>query len=297
MANKYVKISTLLILMLALTLPAQLRAQEKTATFAIKGKISGSFDDAPQNVQAVFHALIAALRGELRPDHFGPVVFDGDNLLRVRKAEGTFYAGFDVKSIQVSYLGHKPDDTIQLIGKILWEDTNHRRAATAFTVSFETRHNLTLIKHAAVSRIPPNMPRVITFLVPEKKVKKELTVAKKGYLPLLELIAKNSISPNNPPFFSRGKQDYLLFTFSLDRLARGGRMDYILGNNDPETGIRPKHQKLIDYAGWQVLTMALRFNLREKNPPEYRVFYTPTPKHPLLDRKPYLVSSFRLSAK
>ncbi len=289
---------TLLTLAILFVSPGQLKAEDTAAnTFAIKGKISGSIEDAPQNVQDVLYALITALRGELRPDHFGPVVFDGDNLLRIRKAEGTFYAGFDVKSIQISYIGHKPDNTVQFIGRILWEDAHQRRAATAFTVAFSSHPDFTLIKHAAVSRMPPNTPRVVTFLVPEKKVQKKLKVAKEGYIPLLELVAKNAVSPDNPPFFLRGKHDYLLFTFSLDRLAKGGRIDYIIGGDKPEKGIRPKQQKRIDYAGWQVLILATTLNIRDKNSPQYRVFYTPTAGHPRLERKPYLVSAFKLSGK
>lgn len=293
MTTKYIMI---LIFFLQLVLPCQLWAQEDHKAIIVEGEIRGSFDEAPENVQFALQALIAALRGEIRPDQFGPVIFEGDSLLRVRKAEGTFYAGFDVQSIQISYINKQAENTLQFIGRIIWEDLNQRRAATAFTLVFETRENFILIKDAKVTRMPPNMPRILVFLVEEDAVKEQLKVAKDGYLPLLELISKKSVRLDNPAALPKGKQDYMLFAFSLDRLARGERIDYIIGDGDPKTDIRPKEQKLINYSGWQVLVLATTFDLKEKQPPLYRVFYTPK-DHPLLETKPHQAVAFKLEPK
>jgi hypothetical protein len=277
--------------------PAPLLAQKSTDTIQITGETRGAFDQAPQDVQYALKALIAALRGEFRPNQFGPVLFSGDLLLKVRKAEGTFYSGFDVKSIQISYIDRSVNNTLQLVGLIRWEDINRRRAATAFTITFTLGESFITIKDVMVTRMPPNMPRLLVFLVPEKSVKKQLKLAKKGYLPLLELVTKNSLKLDDPASLPKGKQNYLLFTFSLDRLARGERIDYIIGNGDAKTDIRPKEQKLINYSGWPVLILAISFDLNEKNPPLYRVFYTPNKNHPRLQPKPQKVIAFKLKAQ
>ena len=285
------------ILCLPLLLVSPLWAENKTETIVIKGETRGSFEQAPEEVQFALKALIAALRGEVRPDQFGPVLFDGDLVLRIRNAEGTFYKGFDVKSIQISSITRQADAILQLTGRILWQDQNKRRAATAFALKFKTTAQHILILDAMVTRMPPNMPRMLVFLVPESAVKNKLTIAQKGYLPLLELITKKAIQLEKPSSAPRGTQDYLLFAFSLDRLAKGERIDYIIGDGDAKTDMRPKEQTLLNYSGWPVLVLASRFDLKEKKPPLYRIFYTPSSTHPMLDSKPYQALQFTLSAK
>jgi len=296
---KTAKYSILLVILAAcavIIFPGRLSAQKNDNFFVIKGEISGAFEQAPEEVQLVMQALIAALRGEFRADQFGPVLFEENSLLQVRKAEGTFYRGFDVDSIQISYINQQPDGTFQFIGRIIWQDKILRRAATSFSLIFKTAPNFIRIKNAVVARMPPNMPRVMVFLVLEKNVKKQLKVARKGYLPLLELVSENAVHLDQPSSFPRGKQRYLLFTFSLDRLAGEERIDYIIGDGDPENDIRPKQQKLINYSGWPVLVLASTFDLKEKEPPLYRIFYTPSQNHPRL-LKPQQVAAFTLTGK
>ncbi|MCK5915449.1 MAG: hypothetical protein KAG92_04870, partial [Deltaproteobacteria bacterium] len=294
MQNKYPTLFIALIIWATLIVASPLLAQENSDAFVITGEINGAFDQAPQEVQLALKALIAALRGKIQPDQFDPVLFPGDVLLKVRKAEGTFYSSFDVDSIQISYINHQSDDSLQLIGLIRWEDPNQRRAGTAFSITYKTNPNFIMIKDAVVTRMPPNMPRVLVFLVPENAVKKQLKIAKDGYLPLLKLISEKSVRLNDSAPLPKGKQNYMLFAFSLDRLARGERIDYIIGDGDAKTDIRPKEQKLINYSGWQVLVLATTFDLKEKKPPLYRVFYTPNKNHPTLESKPQQAAAFTL---
>lgn len=141
------------------------------------------------------------------------------------------------------------------------------------------------------------MPRIAVFLVKEKTVKKKLKVAQQGYVALLKLISENAIKLNDQASLPRGKQDYLLFAFSLDRLARGERIDYIIGNGDPENDIRPGKQKRLNFSGWPVLALASTFDLAAERPPLYRIFYTPNNAHPKLEAKPHQITAFTLTAK
>jgi hypothetical protein len=297
MTAKYSTWFMALIICFVIITPCRLFAEEDAKPLVVSGEVRGAFDQAPRNVQLVIKALIAALRGEVQPDRFGPVLFQGDILVRLHKAEGVFYRGFDVNSIQISYIHRQPDGTFQFIGRIIWEDQNRRRAATSFSILFKTTPNYILVKDAAVARMPPNSPRLLVFLVPEKDVKDQLKKAKNGYLSLLETVSAKAVQLTDSVSLPRGKHDFLVFAFSLDRLAPGERLDFIIGDGDFKTDRRPKYQKLINYSGWPVLVLAATFDLRETKPPLYRVFYTPSEDHPLLEPKPYPVFEFTLAAK
>ena len=297
MTSKYLKLLLAIVLSSFLLCSASLLAESQNGMIAVTGKINGTFEKAPQEYQAVLQALIAALRGETRPKEFGPVLFEGDSLMNVRGEEKTFLRLFDVESIQLAFIEKQDDGTTRFIGNIFWQDQAQRATATAFSVTFQVTPNVILIKQANAMRLPPNMPRIAIFLVKEKAVKKQLKVAQEGYVALLKLISKNAIKLNDQASLPRGKQDYLLFAFSLDRLAKGERIDYIIGNGDPDNDIRPGKQKHLNFSGWPVLALASTFDLAAEMPPVYRVFYTPTKAHPKLEAKPHQAAAFTLTAK
>lgn len=260
----------------------------------VRGNIKGKFTEAPADMQAAIVGLVTALRGDVDQKAFGPVLFEGDLVQRLRTSDTTFYQGFDVTGVRLSFIGQEPDKSQRLLGIIDWADKNKRAAATAFMVKYRTTPEALLVSEAAVDRVPPNQPRVVFFVVEQEKLQDRLNVASEGYLPLLKLVAENAVRLDKKSRKNKGMKNYLVFGFSLDRLGKGEHLDFIVGTGDAEQDVRPKQQKLIDYSGWPVLVMGASFDLWDKIPPVYRVFYTPSIHHPLMKPKPVQVARFTL---
>lgn len=159
-------------LSLSLLCPTLLLAAPQNEMFVVKGKITGDFEKAPQEYQAVLQAVIAALRGETRPKEFGPVLFEGDALINLRGEEKTFLSQFDVESIQLAYIGKEEDGTTQFIGNIFWQDQAKRAAATAFSVTFQVTPNVILVKKLMPHVCHPICPVSLYFSSKRKRLKR-----------------------------------------------------------------------------------------------------------------------------
>jgi hypothetical protein len=264
----------------------------------VPGTTELAFDKAPDEAKTLLNAIAGALRGETAIDAFGPVTFEDPVLQNLHNIEPFDYAGLSVTNFQIRLVQiDEATDSKTVAGIIHWFDEDTKlSAATSFGVVYRPIGGTLFIHDLRVAPVPPSQPRIALVLVPKDRIRGTLEAS--GSFPdLLRLALENGIRLEDTQ--DGGIANYAVLAFSLDRLARGDRLDLLLNlrknAEDTREPLRPPFQKLLDYSGYQVAVMEMGLDLSQPDPLRVEVYYTPTRMHPTLSPEPHLAGQYTLT--
>jgi hypothetical protein len=211
----------------------------------------------------VAQAIAWVLEGVARPDLIAPVRFSGPQALPPLDP-GIRDATLRLAGIVVTHY-EKPEGAPArrlMRGVVRHEDGYGRFATTAFKAAYRLADQKEIIiDSAAVLRLYSPEAEVRFAVVPGARVSDFLLKRITSSTELLALARENAVRLDRPSEFPKGRKDYYVFAFFLDRLAPGHLVDLRL--SDTATGVNGKSRDVhvVDDQGWRVAMIPGRFTL------------------------------------
>lgn len=216
---------------------------------------------APSDIELVTAALLERLRGGRIS--VANVTLDPNGQHAVGELSFS-YAGFDVQDVAVSgYTVNviEPGSALVMLeGAILFKDVINRRAGVYFATQYiMDRDSINIVK-SVMTGIPPDFPRVETFLIPQAKLK-EAAAGLVSYTDYYLFAIENA----EPMSYGEGtaksgfKNDYYIMSFCKDRIFEESSLSMDVTSRPDGKGNKLADSICINDSGWRILIAGGKF--------------------------------------
>ncbi len=214
------------------------------------------------DVSAVISAVVTRMRGTTRPGDALAVEFAG-NLASTLREPGFAYHGFVVGAVGIhQYEVSGADENERfLAGTLLFSDLVGRRTDIGFSVGYTVARDRITVTLADVVPVYRRIPGLIVAFVPGAVVSDFLIKKITSSTELLSFALENAVPLVRPAEFPKGRRDYYVFAFFLDRLAPGDRVDLRLSESAEGLSGKSRDVHVVNDQGWRVAMVQSRFTL------------------------------------
>ncbi len=259
MMKRALPLDLLVALSLLLALGAASHAQDAAASREVE---TTTVAQLSPDVSAVISAVVARMRGLTRPGDALPVEFAGNLGSTLREREFA-YDGFVVGAVGIHQYEVSGADGSErfLAGTLLFSDLIGRRTDIGFSVGYTLARDRITVNLADVVPVYRRLPGVIVAFVPGTLVSDFLIKKITSSTELLSFALENAVPLGRPSEFPKGRKDYYVFAFFLDRLAPGDRVDLRLSERVQGLSGKSRGVHVVNDRGWRVAMVQARFTL------------------------------------
>lgn len=285
---------TILAICITFAMAAPADAQSPEPLLVVPSPLEGPIADAPPDIQIAIAAIVLRLRGVTDAAEYGPVRLS-DDAERGLAASAIGFPGFAVTGFHLRYVVPLPDGEPgrRIIGDLVFEDDASRRVTMQVGADYRIDGDEFEIVNASARTASPAIPDVRLLLVPAGKVPANLLKQQRDHAALLEFVSENA-SPSEL-IWLKGRADYYVFVFAMDRLAEDDGLDVFVGRRDSaERGRWQGTRRVLNYAGWRVLVLRGVLDLASPAAPAFEVFFLPGSADPRSGGPPIPVGRFAL---
>ena len=225
----------------------------------------------------VAQAIAWVLEGVARPDLIAPVRFGAPEALPPLDP-GIRDAALRLSGIVVTgYERVDGEPARRLIrGLVRHQDQYGRLATTAFKAGYRlAEQEAIVIDSSAVLPLYAPDAGVRFAVVPGTRVSDFLIKKITSSTELLSFALENAVPLGRPSEFPKGRKDYYVFAFFLDRLAPGDRVGLRLSESADGLSGKSRDVHVVNDQGWRVAMVQGRFTLGDDKAPFVKAIHLP----------------------
>ena len=218
-------------------------------------------EEMPGDAAAVAAALFERLRGRDLGRTEG-VRFDqgaGANL----GEKGFAYEAFSVTDHALLRHGARDETRTDRVAAGLLElaDSHGRRTKVLYYADYRLADGGIVVTEARATTLYSTFPEPLMFVVPAETVARMPGHLRRTQPELLSFVAANAVPWKTRGWVPRGKRDYVIFVFLMDRISPSAELAVkIAEERSGKFGFKDS-SKYLDFDGWRVGSVLARFDL------------------------------------